>query len=342
MGLHHLYHHNLLQFVRSLRIIWSRAFSIEWGKPQLLATIYDRLVGFYLLHMPNLETVDFCYTGEGPPPALFRYIARNSSIRRLIVRELSTVPPNFWSELGKLRGSDAMSISGFCTADPGGTRPFLVTSVHLQSNPSVQFFIAYPSPWLTCLSVNLEVVEGVGNWSLLKDLLKASPHLTDLTVHSPSHIPCPDRLLEPALVPHLRRIMVENFNLMVQLKEGRPIRSITLYSLFQLDIRSRMVRFDESVETLRLTLDETHLQRAAEVIAQSTGVRSLHLSIILSPYSVCWPCRVVSLTLTEPHEGSAWVGYQGTPENLANLNYPSPLGRPFQLQVGINHRDRPP
>jgi hypothetical protein len=34
-------------------------------------TIYDRLVGFYRLRMPNLETIDFCYDGEST--ALFRY-----------------------------------------------------------------------------------------------------------------------------------------------------------------------------------------------------------------------------------------------------------------------------
>ena len=254
--------------------------------------------------MPNLEAVDFCYDGESPSPALFRNIARKSSIRQLGLRELATVPSNFWDELGKPRGSDSMSISGFCTASPRDTRPFLVTSVNLQSNPSMQIFIAYPSPWLTCLSVNLEVVEGVGNWSLLKDLLKASPHLTDLTVHS--HSPYPYQPLEPALVPHLQRISLDNFDLMMQLKEGRPVRSISIYSPFQLKIGGKTVRFDEKVETLNLTLDEVHMHRAAEVIAQSTGVRSLDLSIRLSPYSVCCPCRAISLTLTR-HEGAAWV-----------------------------------
>ena len=256
--------------------------------------------------MPNLETVDFCYDGESPSPAIFRYIARKSSIRDLRLRELATVPLDFWNEVGKLRGSDSMSISGFCTTHPGGTRPFLVSSVNLQSNPSIQFFIVYPSPWLTCLSVNLGVVEDVDNWSLLKDLLKASPHLTDLTVRSSSPILCPYGLLEPALIPHLQRISVDDFGLMVQLKEGRPVRSISIYSPLQLNKIGRIIRFDERVETLNLTLDEVHLHGMAEVIAQSTGVRSLDLSIILSPHSVRCPCRVTSLTLT-PHEGPAWV-----------------------------------
>ncbi len=254
--------------------------------------------------MPNLETVDFFYDGESPSRVLFRNIAGKSSIQQLRLRELAIVPLNFWDELGKLRGSDSMSISGFCSAHPRGTRPFLVTSVNLQSNPSIQFFIAYPPPWLTCLSVNLEVAGNIGNWGLLKDLLKSSPHLTDLTVHS--HSSYPYQLLEPALVPHLQRISLNNFDLMVQLKEGRPVRSISIYSPFQLKIRGKAIRFDERVETLNLTLNEVQLHRAAEVIAQSTGVRSLDLSILLSPYSVCWPCRVTSLTLT-PHEGAAWT-----------------------------------
>ena len=277
-----------------------------WNKAPFSGTIYDRLVGFYLLRMPNLETVDFFYDRESPSPALFQYIARKGSIRDLRLRELALVPLDFWNEVGKLRGSDSMSISGFCTAHPRSTRPFLVSSVDLQSNLSMQFFIAYPSPWLTCLSVNLAVVGDEDNWSLLKDLLKASPHLIDLTVRSPISIPSHYRLLEPALVPHLQRISLDDFDLMVQLKEGRPIRSISIYSFLQLSIRGRTVQFDEGVETLKLRLDEIHLQSTAEVIAQSTGIRSLDLSIILSPYSVCCPCRVASLTLT-PHKGEAWV-----------------------------------
>src|SRR5258706_4330503 len=113
--------------------------------------------------MANLETVDFCYHGESPSPTLLRYIARKSSIRRQRLRELTIVPLNFWSDLGKLRGSDAVSISGLCTARPGSTRPRLVTSVNFQSNSSVQFFVAYPSPWLACLLIDLEVLEGEGN-----------------------------------------------------------------------------------------------------------------------------------------------------------------------------------
>ena len=340
-GLHHLYHHNLLHFVRSLRITRFRVLLFDWSKLELPGAIYDRLVGFYLLRMPNLETIDFCYDGVSPSPSLFRYIARKSSIRRLGLRDLSIVPLNFWNEVEKLRGSGTMSISGYCNSHPGGTRPFLVTSVNLQSNSSTQFFIAYPSPWLTCLSVNLSVVGSLGNWSLLKDLLKASPYLTDLTVHSPGAVPCPDRLLEPALVPRLQQISLESFDLMVQLKEGRPVRSISIYSPFQSKIGGRMVRFNERVETLNLVLDEAHLHGAAEVIAQSTGVRSLGLSIILSPYSVCCLCRVTSLTLTEPHEGAAWIEYQDTPKNVANLDHPSPIGHSFYLQARINRRDRP-
>lgn len=255
--------------------------------------------------MPNLETVDFCYDGESPSPALFRYIARKSSIRDLRLRDLAVVPLDFWNELEKLRGSDSMSISGFCTANPAGTRPFLVSSINLQSNPSIQFLIAYPLPWITCFSVNLGFVD---NWSLLKDLLKASPRLTDLTVRSCGPIPCPYRLLEPAIVPHLQRISLDDFDLMMQLKEGRPVRSISIYSPLQLNIIGRTVRFGERVETVNLALDEVDLHSAAEVIAQSTGVRSLDLSIILSPSSVCCPCRVTSLTLT-PHAGAAWVGH---------------------------------
>ena len=303
-GLHHLHHRDLLRFVRSLRITRFRVLIFEWSKLPLSGAIYDRLVSFYLLRMPNLETVDFCYDGESPSPALFRNIARKSSIRQLGLRDLAIVPLNFWDELGKLRESDSISISGFCTARPRGTRPFLAKSVNLQSNPSVHFFIAHPSPWLTCLSVNLDVVEDVGNWSLLKDLLKASPHLTDLTVHS--HSSNPYQFLEPALVPHLQRISLDDFDLMVQLKEGRPVRSISIYSPIQLKIRGKTVQFDERVETLNLTLDEVHLHRVAEVIAQSTGVRSLDLSIILSPHSVCFRCRVTLPTLTPP-EGAAWV-----------------------------------
>ena len=139
------------------------------------------------------------------------------------------MPLNFWNELVKLRGSGAMSISGFCTAHPGSTRPLLVTSVNLQGKPSVQFFVAYHSPWLTCLLINLEVLEGEGNYSLLKDLLKASPHSTALITHSLGSIPCSDRLLELVLVPHLQRISLDNFGVLAQLKKGRPVRPIYLY-----------------------------------------------------------------------------------------------------------------
>ena len=206
MSLYHLHHHNLLQFVRSLRITRFRVPTIQLRLPGF---IYDRLVGFYLLRMPNLENVDVFYDRERPSPALFRNIARKSSIRRLELRELSIVPPNFWDEVQKLRRSDTMFISGFCMTHLQGSRPLLVTSVDLQTSPSLQFFIAHPSPWLTCLSVNLDVVGNEGNWSQLKALLKASPHLTDLTIRSPSYTSCPDRFLEPALVPpstadHLR------------------------------------------------------------------------------------------------------------------------------------------
>ena len=293
MGLHYLYRHNHLQFIRNLQITRFRVSIFD--QLPLPSMIYDRLVGFYLLRMPNLENLDFYYGQESPSSALFRNIVRKSSIRRLELRELALVPLSFWDELRELRGSDAMYISGSCIAHrkrPPGTRPLLVTSVDLRNNPSVQFFIAYPSPWLTCLSVNIEFMGNVGNWSLLKALLKASPHLTDLTVRSPSSIPCPDRLFEPALVPHLQRITCENFDLMVQLKEGRPIRSITLYSLFRLDVGGRVVRFDERVESLKLLLDEEHLDRTAEVLAQSMGIRSLNLSITLHPCSVCYSCRV--------------------------------------------------
>ena len=297
MRLHNLYHQNLLQFVRSLRITRCRVSLFEWG--QLPGIIYDRLVGFYLLRMPNLENVDFCYCEESPSPALFRYIARKSSIRQLELRELALVPLNFWDELRRLRGSGAMSISGFCTAHPRGTGPFLVTSVDLRTSPSLQFFVAYPSPSLTSLSVNIR--GEVGNWSLLKALLKASPHLVDITVHSPGSVSCPDRLLDPTLVPHLQRITCSNIDLMVQMKEGRPVRSITLYSLFQSEVRGRVVQFNERVESLNLALDEINLDGTADVIAQATGVRVLELSIALYPYSVCYPCTVISLTLTEPH-----------------------------------------
>jgi hypothetical protein len=293
MSLDRLYRHNLLQFVRSLQITRSRVSILS--QLQFLSIIYDRLVGFYLLRMPNLEHVDFYYGHQSPSPALFRDIARKSSIRRLKLTELALVPVNFWDELQKLRRSDTMFVSGSCIAypkPPRGTRPLLVTSVDLQNTPSVQFFIAYPPPRLTCLSVDLELVGIVGNWRLLKALLKASPHLTDLTVRSPRSISCPDRLLEAALVPHLQQIICENFDLMVQLKEGRPIRSITLYSPFQLEIGDRTVRFDERVESLSLVLDERLLDRAAEVIAQSTGVRSLNLWMNLDPHSVGCPYRV--------------------------------------------------
>jgi hypothetical protein len=184
-------------------------------------------------------------------------------------------------------------------------------------------------------------VGGVGNWSLPKDLLKASPHLTDLAVHSPGAFPSSDRPLESGLVPRLQQISLEKFDLMVQLMEGRPVRSISIYSPFQLKTGSRAVLFDERVETLNLTLDEAHPPRVAEVIAHSTGVRSLGLSITLSPYLVCCPCRVTSLTLTEPHEGAPWDEYQDTPENLANFDHSSPVGCSFHLQARINRRDRP-
>ena len=287
MRLHNLYRQNFLQFVRNLQITRYRVSLLEWVQQQLPGIIYDRLVGFYLLRMPNLENVDFCYSEESLSPALFRYIACESSIRQLRLRELALVPLNFWDELRRLRRSDAMAISGFCMAQPRGTGPFLVTSVDLRTNPSVQFFTAHPPPSLTRLSVNVEVVENVGNWGLLKALLRALPHLVDITVHCPDSIPCPDRLLEPTVVPRLQRITCGNTDLMVQIKEGRPIRSITLYSLFQLEIRGRAVQFDERVESLGLALGETYLDRAADVIAQSTGVRSLDLSIALYPYSVC-------------------------------------------------------
>jgi len=211
---------------------------------------------------------------------LFRYIAHKSSIRRLMLSDLPTVPLSVWKHLGKLRESDAMSISGFCDA-------------HNLNYPSVQSFIAHPSPWLTCLSVRLEVVWGVSNWGLLKGLLEASPHLTDLTVHSPDAFPCPRRLLGPALVPRLQQISLDNFDLMIQLKEGRPIRSISIYSRIQLEMRGRTVLFDQRVETLNLTLKEVHLHRVAEVVAHSTGVRSLGLSITSSA-SVCYPSTLQS------------------------------------------------
>lgn len=249
MRLHNLYHQNLLRFVRSLRITRYQVSLFGW-RHQLPGAIYDRLISFYLLRMPNLENVDFCYSKESPSPALFRCIAHKSSIRQLKLGELALIPLNFWEELQKLRRSDAMSISGYCMAPPRGTVPFLVTSVDLRINPSVQFFTAYPSPSLTCLSVNIEVVRNVGNWSLLKGLLMASPHLVDITVHLPSSISCPDQLLEPTLVPRLQRITFENTDHMMQIKEGRPIRSITLYSVLQLEIRGRAVHFDKKVESL--------------------------------------------------------------------------------------------
>src|SRR5258706_15506601 len=70
-----------------------RSFPSSSHKLLLSGAIYDRLVGFYLRRMPNLETVDFFYDGESPSRVLFRNIAGKSSIQQLRLRELAIVPP---------------------------------------------------------------------------------------------------------------------------------------------------------------------------------------------------------------------------------------------------------